>query len=267
MAERTIDFLGSMAEEKKRGRPVLERLPPTAFVYDRDRDCFVCSEGKLLGYEGSHTKKKGFNITATKRSGGTAKAARGSRSVARRIRSKAVRWFAAKRGRACLSSEDGQRRSASTVPPPWEGGGVLPRMDQEHVGPAAVSRARVGEGANGNAVGLPRLQLAALDPLEKPIQRPGKLEQEVKRQILSDPSKQSKKSRSDSFKEKRHGFLHGFTRRVGHPATKLRRQAPPQNVRLPGYAAAVAAEPLQKASRSALIWSAFVVGMPCGKPG
>jgi transposase len=60
MAERKIDFLGSMLEEKKRGRPVLERLPPTAFVYDRNRDCFVCPEGKLLGYEGSHTKKKGF---------------------------------------------------------------------------------------------------------------------------------------------------------------------------------------------------------------
>src|SRR6266568_2145104 len=60
MAERKIDFLGSMVEEKKRGRPALERLPPTAFVYDRNRDSFVCPEGKLLGYEGSHTKKKGF---------------------------------------------------------------------------------------------------------------------------------------------------------------------------------------------------------------
>jgi transposase len=42
MAEREIDFLGSMLEAKKRGRPVLERLPPTAFVYDGNRDCFVC---------------------------------------------------------------------------------------------------------------------------------------------------------------------------------------------------------------------------------
>src|SRR3989441_474915 len=60
MAERKIDFLGSMVEEKKRGRPALERLPPTAVVYDRNRDCFVCPEGKLLGYDGSQTKKKGF---------------------------------------------------------------------------------------------------------------------------------------------------------------------------------------------------------------
>ena len=60
MAERNIDFLGSRIEENKRGRPVLERLPPSAFVYDRERDCFICPEGKPLGYEGRHTKKKGF---------------------------------------------------------------------------------------------------------------------------------------------------------------------------------------------------------------
>jgi transposase len=60
MAERNIDFLGSMIEENKRGRAVLERLPPSAFVYDRERDCFICPEGKPLGYEGRHTKKKGF---------------------------------------------------------------------------------------------------------------------------------------------------------------------------------------------------------------
>ena len=60
MAKRNIDFLGSRIEENKRGRPVLERLPPSAFVYDRERDCFICPEGKPLGYEGRHTKKKGF---------------------------------------------------------------------------------------------------------------------------------------------------------------------------------------------------------------
>src|SRR5260221_12334144 len=38
MAERKLDFLGSMGEEKKRGRPALERLPPSALRYDRYRD-------------------------------------------------------------------------------------------------------------------------------------------------------------------------------------------------------------------------------------
>lgn len=61
MAERDIDFLGSMIEESRRGRRRdLDRLPPTAFVYNHEQDCFICPEGKLLGYEGRHTKKKGF---------------------------------------------------------------------------------------------------------------------------------------------------------------------------------------------------------------
>lgn len=61
MAERGIDFLGRMIEEQRRGKPRDRgRFPPAAFVYDRERDCFVCPEGKVLGYEGRHTKKKGF---------------------------------------------------------------------------------------------------------------------------------------------------------------------------------------------------------------
>ncbi len=61
MAERKIDFLGSLTGAEKLSRAdTMDRLPPSAFVYDRERDCFVCPEGKLLGYEGRHTKKKGF---------------------------------------------------------------------------------------------------------------------------------------------------------------------------------------------------------------
>lgn len=61
MAERKIDFLGSLTRAEKLSRAdTMDRLPPSAFVYDRERDCFVCPEGKLLGYEGRHTKKKGF---------------------------------------------------------------------------------------------------------------------------------------------------------------------------------------------------------------
>src|SRR5207245_3904152 len=124
-------------------------------------------------------------------------------------------------GRACLSSEDGQPRSANAVPPPWESRGILSRMDQKQVGPAAVSRARAREGANGNAVGLPHLQLAALDSLEEAIQRCGKLET-PQRQILSDRSERKKEPRSASLKEKRHQFLHSFNPRMGHPAAQGR---------------------------------------------
>src|SRR5713226_118338 len=124
------------------------------------------------------------------------------------------------RGGAGLSPEDGQRRSTSAVPPPWKSRGILPRVDQKQVGPAAVSRARVGEGANGDAVGLPHLQLAALDPLEKPIQRRGKLEQKLKRQNLSDQPEHSKKHALTPSKENAAGFFTASNRGRGTRAEK-----------------------------------------------
>jgi transposase len=61
MAQQKIDFLGSLPETEKRSRAhTMDRLPSSVFVYDRDRDCFVCPEGKLLGYEGRHTQQQGF---------------------------------------------------------------------------------------------------------------------------------------------------------------------------------------------------------------
>jgi len=61
MAEQKIDFLGSLPGAEKLSRAhTMDRLPPSAFVYDRERDCFICPESKLLGYEGQHTKMKGF---------------------------------------------------------------------------------------------------------------------------------------------------------------------------------------------------------------
>jgi IS5 family transposase len=61
MAERSMDFLGSAIREGKQRRANTRNpLPASAFVYDREQDCFICPEGKLLGYEGRHRKKKGF---------------------------------------------------------------------------------------------------------------------------------------------------------------------------------------------------------------
>src|SRR6266850_1075802 len=56
-----------------------------------------------------------------------------------------------------------------------------------------------------------------------------------------------------------------------HPCTledyrAMSRTAARVPARLLRYADAVIAAPLKKESRSALIWSALVVGMPCGKP-
>jgi transposase len=53
LARRGIDFLGSMGwEEMPSGRTAPHRLPPSAFLYDREQDRYLCPEGKFLRYEG-----------------------------------------------------------------------------------------------------------------------------------------------------------------------------------------------------------------------
>jgi transposase len=53
MAEREIDFLGSMGrEETPSGATAPNRLPPSAFLYDGEQDRYLCPEGKFLRYEG-----------------------------------------------------------------------------------------------------------------------------------------------------------------------------------------------------------------------
>jgi hypothetical protein len=82
MAERKIDFLGSLTEKEKLSRAAtMNCLPSSAFVYDRERDVYVCPEGKELAYDCRHTKTKGFAYY--------------------RYEAEAVRWFAAKRVRSC----------------------------------------------------------------------------------------------------------------------------------------------------------------------
>jgi hypothetical protein len=61
MAGRQIDFVGSMKwEGVPSGTNTPNRLAPSAFIYDRERDCYVCPEGKLLGYDCRHTKQAGL---------------------------------------------------------------------------------------------------------------------------------------------------------------------------------------------------------------
>jgi len=61
MAERKIDFLGSLTKKEKLSRAAtMNCLPSSAFVYDRERDVYVCPEGKELAYDCLHTKTKGF---------------------------------------------------------------------------------------------------------------------------------------------------------------------------------------------------------------
>src|ERR1700686_4486538 len=60
MAERRIDFLGSMGrEEMPSGATAPQRLPPSAFIYQAETNRYVCPEGKLLRPQGRyHNRKK-----------------------------------------------------------------------------------------------------------------------------------------------------------------------------------------------------------------
>jgi transposase len=60
MAERKMDFLGSMPrEDASTGRTAPHRLPPNAFVFQPETNRYVCPEGHLLRPQGRfHNKKK-----------------------------------------------------------------------------------------------------------------------------------------------------------------------------------------------------------------
>jgi transposase len=61
MAERNVDFLGSMPREDAcTGKTAPHRLPPSAFQFDPKRNCYVCPEGKLLRHEGRLKVERGL---------------------------------------------------------------------------------------------------------------------------------------------------------------------------------------------------------------
>ena len=63
MAEKEIDFVGSMGrEEMPSGATAPNRLPPSAFLYQPETNRYLCPEGKLLRPQGrfNRTNKRGF---------------------------------------------------------------------------------------------------------------------------------------------------------------------------------------------------------------
>src|SRR5436309_2731593 len=68
------------------------------------------------------------------------------------------------RGHDRLPPEDGHARGAKAVSPTQPRDRVLPRLDQKQTGTAPVPPTRLGQSANGNALGLPHLQSATVDP-------------------------------------------------------------------------------------------------------
>jgi transposase len=65
MAGREIDFLGSMGrEEMESGATTPGRLPPSAFQYQPESNCYVCPEGQLLRPQGRYHNKKKRGLVA-----------------------------------------------------------------------------------------------------------------------------------------------------------------------------------------------------------
>jgi hypothetical protein len=62
-------------------------------------------------------------------------------------------------------AEAGNRRSTGKLSSAWQSRGILPCLDQKPAGSAPVSRSRAGQSAAGDALGLPYLQPATVDPL------------------------------------------------------------------------------------------------------
>src|SRR5713101_1744727 len=75
------------------------------------------------------------------------------------------------RGHDRLPPEDGHARGAEAVSPTQPRDRVLPRLDQKQTGTAPVPPARLGQSANGNALGLPHLQPATVDPTAQAASR------------------------------------------------------------------------------------------------
>jgi hypothetical protein len=71
-------------------------------------------------------------------------------------------------GECCSSSipaEDGNGRSTGKLASAWQSCGLLPCLDQKQAGSAPVSGSRAGQSAAGDALDLPYLQPATVDPL------------------------------------------------------------------------------------------------------
>src|SRR5580658_4061368 len=61
MAERKVDFLGSMPrEDASTGRTAPQRLSPSAFIFQPETNRYVCPEGKYLRHERCLKKERGL---------------------------------------------------------------------------------------------------------------------------------------------------------------------------------------------------------------
>jgi transposase len=216
MAERKVDFLGSMPrEDASTGRTAPHRLPPGAFIFQPETNRYGCPEGKPLRSQGQ--EEAGSNRLSLR---GKIQRLSTLRPEIRMLPGKSEprpgnSAFGGERRSSSLPAEDGNRRSAGELSSAWKGRGILSCVDKEQAGPAPVSRAWPSESSNGNAMGLPHLQPAALDPPPKaPTRTNGHLKaKSKKRKSTQGPTQQASSSnpRTHSAILWSQRFLHSFT--------------------------------------------------------
>ena len=157
--EREIDFLGSMRWEKMTSGATRSATASAQRVCLSTGNELLClSGGQAARPKGVTRKRNGvWRSTATRPSCMTAKLC--PNRVLPGKSKRGVRWLAAIESPAVrgLPPKDGRRRSASPISSSGQGGGILPRVDQEQARTATVSCARPSESTNGIAVGLPHL--------------------------------------------------------------------------------------------------------------
>ena len=98
MARRQIDFLGTM-RYVPRGANLPNRFPPSAFLYQPERDLCVCPEGKVLHRQRQRKVGHGMVYHIYEARLGIAKPALANRSVAQTTKITAVRWRNSKKAR------------------------------------------------------------------------------------------------------------------------------------------------------------------------
>src|SRR6202167_6484965 len=106
------------------------------------------------------------------------------------------------RRRSGFPAEDGNRRSTGKLSSAWQSRGILPCLDQKKARSAPVSRSRAGQSADGDALGLPYLQPATVDPLAQTAAHAShRLDSEnrrVRKKTESTRAAQAKKPKSSS---------------------------------------------------------------------
>jgi hypothetical protein len=98
LAEKNIDFVGSLADNAAKARTNQQRFAATQFVYEAEQDRYICPAGKPLLYEG-RDERGGISYLKYKAAAKACKTAHCERPAAAAIKSTADRLCAAGRAR------------------------------------------------------------------------------------------------------------------------------------------------------------------------